>query len=341
MTARRRIFFWLWVLAGLHLLVIFAGFIAPYSYDTQDRLHTFAPPSRLHFVDAAGKFHVRPFIYENVPATDDPTEYHEDRATSFPIRFFSSGDAYSLMGLHSRFHLFQVKGPARIYLLGSDGFGRDQFSRLLYGGRVSLASGFVAALFAVLLGVALGGVAGFYGRGADDVIMRVSEIFIVIPWSYLLVAIRAFLPLQMDPAATFVLIVALVGIVGWSRPARLVRGVVLSSKEQNYVLAARGFGASGFYLWRRHILPSTLGVALTQMALLVPHFVLAEVLLSFLGLGIGEPTPSWGNMLAAAQQYQVLVSYWWMLLPGVAPIPFFLAYHLLVDNLHTYLKLEI
>lgn len=340
MTARRRIFFWLWVLAGLHLLLLLAGFLAPYSYDTQDRQHTFSPPTRLHFVDAAGKFHLRPFIYESVPAADDPTEYRENRTAAFPLRFFASGDSYALLGLHSDKHLFGVTGPVRLYLLGSDGFGRDQFSRLLYGGRVSLASGFVAALFAVLLGVALGGVAGYYSKGADDAIMRLAEIFMVVPWAYLMVAVRAFLPLQMDQTATFLMIVTLVGVVGWARPARMVRGVVLSVKEQNYVLVARGFGASGFHLWRRHILPSTMGVALTQMALLIPQFVLAEVLLSFFGLGIGEPTPSWGNMLASAQQYQVLVSYWWMLLPGLAPVPFFLAYHLLVDNLHNYLKLE-
>ena len=131
----------------------------------------------------------------------------------------------------------------------------------------------------------------------------------------------------------FLLVVAVVGVVGWPRPARLVRGVVLSARERNYVLAARGFGASDFHLLRRHILPFTSAVVFTQAAILVPYFILAEVILSFLGLGIGEPFPSWGNMLAAAQQYHVLVSYWWMLLPGLAPIPVVLAYHSLADAL--------
>ena len=333
----------LWALAvliAIHLLVICAGFFAPYSFDTQDRWHAYAPPAHIHFIDANGRFHWRPFIYASNVSKSNPDLYEEDRSRIFPIEFFVAGEPYSLLGIHSRRHLFGTAAPARLYLLGSDGFGRDQFSRLLFGGRVSLFAGFTAALCAVLLGLALGGIAGFYGGVPDDLIMRLAEVFIVVPWFYLLVAVRAFLPLHLDATAAFVLVIALIGFVGWARPARLVRGVVLSAKEQNFVQAARGFGGSNFYLWRRHILPSTLGVGLTQLALLVPQFVLTEVILSFLGLGVSEPVPSWGNMLAAAQQYTVLSSYWWMLLPGLAPIPVFLAYHVLLDNLHTRLQSE-
>src|SRR5258707_13534918 len=129
--------------------------------------------------------------------------------------------------------------------------------------------------------------------------MRFAEIFITIPWFYLLIAVRAFLPLQISPVAAFLLVVAVIGMVGWGRPARLVRGVVLSARERNYVLAARGFGASDFYLIRRHIAPQTFGLLLTQAALLVPQYILAEVTLSFLGLGVSEPEPSWGTMLSA------------------------------------------
>jgi peptide/nickel transport system permease protein len=189
-----------------------------------------------------------------------------------------------------------------------------------------------------MLGLGLGAIAGFYGRWIDDVIMRVADIFIVVPWFYLLLAIRAMLPLLMEPSVAFLLVVATIGTVGWGRPARLVRGVVLSGRERNFVLAARGFGASNFYLVRRHILPSTWGVVLTQIAVLIPQFILAEVILSFFGLGIGEPVPSWGNMLAYAQQYHILVSYWWMLLPGLAPVPVFFAYHRLADCLHARLQ---
>jgi peptide/nickel transport system permease protein len=139
----------------------------------------------------------------------------------------------------------------------------------------------------------------------------------------------------------FLLVVSVIGIVGWSRPARLVRGVILSARERNFVLAAKGFGASNAYLLRRHLMPLTFSVLLTQMAVLIPQFILAEVILSFLGLGIGEPFPSWGNMLAQAQQYHVLVSYWWMLLPGLAPVPVFLAYHSLAETLQERIKSNI
>ena len=231
-----------------------------------------------------------------------------------------------------------MESPAGLFILGTDGFGRDQFSRLLYGGQVSLFAGFVAAVFSVLTGLFLGAIAGMYGGYVDDVAMRVAEIFITVPWFYLLIAVRAFLPLQISPVTAFLLVVAVIGVVGWGRPARLVRGVVLSARERNFVLAARGFGASRAYLLRRHLMPLTFRVLLTQMTVLIPQFILAEVILSFLGLGIGEPFPSWGNMLAQAQQYHVLVSYWWMLLPGLVPIPVFLAYHSLAETLEERVK---
>lgn len=325
----------MWFLVGLHLLVVFAGFFAPYSYDTQNRYQPFAPPTRIHFIDTGGRFHWRPFIYKSVSDIENSTEYKEDRSAMFPVRLFVRGDRYSLLGVvNSTIHLFGTGEPARIYLFGADGFGRDQFSRTLYGGRVSLFAGLFAALLSGAAGLLLGGVAGYYGKVADEVIMRLAEIFITVPWFYLLLAIRAFLPLQMEPATAFFLVVGVIGLVGWGRPARLVRGIVLSAKERNFVLAARGFGASDAYILRRHILPPAVGVIFTQIALLVPLFILAEVALSFLGLGIGEPMPSWGNMLAYAQQHLLLTSRWWMLVPGLIMVPVFLAYHQLLDNLH-------
>ncbi|HEX9222472.1 MAG TPA: ABC transporter permease, partial [Candidatus Acidoferrales bacterium] len=187
----------------------------------------------------------------------------------------------------------------------------------------------------------IGSLSGFYGKALDQILMRGGELFLALPWLYLLFAVRAFLPLQITPARAFLLVVAVIGLVGWARPARLVRGVVLSAKERNFVLAARGFGASDFYLLRRHILPQISGVLLTQAALLMPQFILAEVTLSFLGLGVGEPAPSWGNMLASLQEYHVLASYWWMYLPAAALIPLFLGYQLLADALHERARLVI
>jgi peptide/nickel transport system permease protein len=142
------------------------------------------------------------------------------------------------------------------------------------------------------------------------------------------------LPLHIDPGRTFLLLVTVIGVVGWARPARLIRGMVLSARQRDHVLAARGFGATDLYLLRRHVLPQTAGVVLTQLAVLIPRYVLAEVTLSFFGLGVTEPVPSWGNMLAAVQRYDVMTSYWWMFLPGIALTPVFLLYYALADALH-------
>jgi peptide/nickel transport system permease protein len=180
----------------------------------------------------------------------------------------------------------------------------------------------------------LGGLAGFYGAWVDELIMRVAELFLALPWMYLLFAVRMALPLHIEPAEAFLLVLAVIGLIGWARPARLIRGIVLSAKLRDYVAAARSLGASDLYLLRRHIWPQVLGIVLTQGALLVPQFILAEVTLSFFGLGVGEPVPSWGNMLASLQRYQVLSSYWWMFVPGLALIPVFLLYYALADALH-------
>lgn len=340
-TKRAKLVTAAWFLAVLHAIVLFAGFFAPYSYETQDREYPYAPPARVHFVDVQGKWHVRPFIY-GLKSREDFTGYEEDRSQRFPLQFFAAGDHYRVLGRFSgHTHLLGVAAPARLYLLGADGFGRDQFSRMLYGGQVSLFAGILAATLSAVIGLLLGMIAGMFGRPLDDLIMRAGEIFIALPWLYLLISVRAFLPLQMSSVAAFTLVVAVIGLVGWGRPARLVRGVVLSARERNFVLAARGFGAGKFYLMRRHLLPAALGVVLTQMALLVPLFMMAEVTLSYLGLGVDEPFPSWGGMLAAAQQFHVISSYWWMLLPGLAPAPVFLACHALADGFQQKLKVAI
>lgn len=316
----------------LHLAAIFAGFLAPYDYAVQDREHPYAPPVRVQLVDCQGRFHLRPFVYVTSAQDGNVNSYKEDCSQRVPINFFVSGDGYTVLGsLHGSLHLFGVAEPARIALMGTDGYGRDQFSRLLFGGQVSLFAGLAAALLSLLVGLIVGGIAGAAGGWVDDAAMRVTEITMAVPSFYLLLTVRAFLPLQMEPAAAFGLVVVAIGFWNWARPARLVRGIVLSGRERNFVLAARGFGAGRIYLLRRHLVPMTFSALLTQMAVLIPQFILAEVILSFLGLGIGEPFPSWGNMLAYAQQYHILVNYWWMLLPGVALVPVILAYHALSD----------
>jgi peptide/nickel transport system permease protein len=327
MRVSRKFWVALSFLAAVHLVVLCAGFFAPYHYSTQNRAYPFAPPTRIHFIDSKGGWHWRPFAYAIVEdAGSAAYAYKEDVSKISPLRFFVTGEEYRLANLLlTRRHLFGVDG-ARVFVMGTDAFGRDQFSRLLYGGQISLFAGLIAAALSLFWGTALATVAGYYGKWADEGIMRFAELFIALPWLYLLFAVRAFLPLHIPPANAFLLLIAVIGLVGWARPARLVRGIVLSAKQSNYVLAAANFGASDFYLMRRHILPQALSVVLTQAALLVPLYILAEVTLSFLGLGVAEPLPSWGNLLASLQQYYVLSSYWWMFLPGLTLVPIFLAY---------------
>jgi peptide/nickel transport system permease protein len=281
---------------------------------------------RWYFVDSLGKWHLRPFYYPLALRAGSFDEYEEDRAQAIPVRFFMSGAPYRVLGvLPLRVHLFSG-GDAPLYLLGSDAYGRDLLSRVLFGGQVSLLAGLIGAGLTLSIGLCIGAAAGFWGGWKDGVLMRVAELFLALPWIYLLFAMRAFLPLTVPPQKAFLLVVAVIGAVGWARPARMVRGIVLSAKERDFVRAARGFGASASYLLRRQILPETSSVVLTQAAILVPQFVLAEMTLSFLGLGIPEPVPSWGNLLASLQHYNVLVSYWWMYLPALAMVPFFLGY---------------
>ena len=292
-------------LLALHLAVFFAGFWAPYDPAEQNRFAALHPPARVRFFDSRGNFHFRPFLYD---ADGSPRR----------IEFFVPGSPYRLAGLWTvHVHFFGVAEPGRIFLLGTDEFGRDQLSRALWGGRISLLTGWMAALISLTIGLVLGATAGFFGNWCDSALMRGSELFLALPWLYLLLAVRAFLPLSTNANVMAVILAVIIGCVGWARPARLVRGIVLSVKEREYVSAARGFGASPLYLLRRHCLPETYGVLLTQAALLIPQYMLAEVALSFVGLGVPEPAASWGTLLAPLRHVSILSTSWWMLLPAL------------------------
>jgi len=308
MNRRTRIAWAIGFLAVLHGMVLLAGFVAPYPYAEQHRSHAYAPPMGLHFIDGAGTFHLRPEV--------------ETGGRWYPVRLFPGNG-----------RLFGVAPPGVIFLLGTDGFGRDVFSRLLYGGRVSLFTGLLAALLSLGLGLAAGVAAGYFGGWADWLLMRGGELVMVLPWLYLLLAARAVMPLHISTVHAFLLLTGIIGLLGWVRPSRLIRGVVLSGKERGFVAAARGFGAGDAYVVRRHILPLTSGVLLTQATVLIPQYVLAEMTLSFLGLGVSEPVPSWGNMLTEARQYHAMVSQGWLLSPGLAAVLVVLGFLVLADAL--------
>jgi peptide/nickel transport system permease protein len=322
-------------LIALHAIILCAGFVAPYDPAAQNRDVPYAPPTRPHFVDGSG-FHLRPFVYAWTPVGDG---YQEDRTQAYPLRAFVRGDSYTFLGLfQTNLHLLGVDDPGKFLLLGTDAFGRDEFSRVLWGGQISVAAGIVATAVTLFVGGTVGVVAGYFGGWIEETLMGTTELFLSLPWLYFLLGVRAFLPLHVSPARTFLLLTCVIGLIGWARPARIVRGVVLSARTRNYVAAARGFGGSHFYILRRHILPETSSVLLTQAALLVPRYIAAEAALSFFGLGVGEPVPSWGNMLSVLQQYSVLISYGWLLAPAGALFITSVTYYLLADALHSRLE---
>lgn len=301
-----------------HIVVVFAGFFAPYAPNRQHRHVPLTPPVELRFFDSEARFRMPPVFQSPNTGRD------------VPLQFLVQGDSYQIAGLwSSRLHLFGVREPDLVFLLGSDEFGRDQFSRFVWGAQLSLFSGLAAALLALALGACLGAVAGMFGKRADDVLMSMAELFLALPWFYLLLGVRATLPLDLHPGRAFLVIVCLLGAIGWAKPARLVRGIVLSAREREYVLAARGFGASDWYLLRKHVLPEARGVLAAQAALLIPQYILAEITMSFLGLGVNEPGVSWGLMLRPLQQYSALVGHWWLWIPAALVVPFVFGYHLL------------
>jgi peptide/nickel transport system permease protein len=318
-TRRRKIAVALAFIAAIHIAALLAGALAPYPYDEQHRDFPLAPPSRVHFIDAGGRFHARPFVYAIVP--DSTGRYREDPARPYDIQFFAGNG-----------RLFGVAPPGLLFLTGGDAYGRDIFSRLLYGARISLFTGVLAASLSMAIGALLGIVAGFYSGWIDELLMRASELAMALPWFYLLLAVRATLPLYIGGWRAFLPVIAIIGGIGWARPARVIRSVAMSARSADYVLAAEGFGAPPGYVMRRHIFPAILGVALTQATVLIPQYILAEVGLSFLGLGVGEPIPTWGNMLVDAI-HEPLLQFPWLAMPGVAAVPVLLAYLTLAESL--------
>jgi peptide/nickel transport system permease protein len=309
-------------IAAVYAVVLAAPFVAPYDPATQHRDHPLAPPTRIHVVDRDGRAHLRPFVY----ADDD------EGGRAYPVRFFTAASDAQSDG--AAWHLFAVDAPATLFLAGTDTLGRDQFSRLLHGGRVSLATGLLAASLSISVGVLLGCVAGFFGGWFDAAVMAASDLFMALPWLYLLIAIRAALPLDLDPARAFAAIVLVIGIAGWARPARLVRSVTLSVRTRDFVAAAAAAGATPARVLRSHVVPEALSVALTQAAILVPQYTLAEITLSFFGLGIGEPSPSWGTMIGAMLRQELSVAHWWLAAPAAALVLVSLLYHAAADALH-------
>ncbi len=322
------------ILLVLYTLALFADFIAPYSLDFTDRERFYHPPLLLRFVDVEGRIHLRPFVYETVVADPGLRTYGINSTQRYPVRFFVRGELHHLFWVFpTTIHLFGVDPPSRIFLMGTDQFGRDLFSRILYGSRVSLIIGILVVSITIPLGMVYGGIAGYYGGRIENVMMRIVEVIIAFPAFYLLLTLSAILPTTVGCTTRFYLIVVIISFIGWTGFSRLIRGIVLSLKEQEFVLAARAMGLDDFRILLRHILPNTSSLVVVVATLSIPGSILGESGLSFLGFGVREPCASWGNLLSAGTNLPNLINAPWLLFPGLFIVLTVVAYNFLGDGL--------
>ena len=320
---------------------VFAGFISPYDYAQQFRKAPFAPPSTLHFRSDKG-FTLRPFVYPTVRTFDPETYapmYKEDTTKPYFIRFFVRGSSYRLMGLfETNLHLFGARArdgsQTEVFLFGTDGFGRDLFTRTMIGGRVSMAVGPLVILFAFPFAIVLGGLSGYYGGGIDTLLQRVGEVFMAIPALPILLAMGAALAgMGLSATQVFLGIIIALALISWAGYARVIRGQVLAIRQMDFVAAAKAAGSSDLRIILRHITPNVTSYLVVAATLTIPGMMLTEAALSFLGYGIREPMTSWGQLLNAATNISGIEEHPWLLIPGIFIVVGVLAFNFMGDAL--------
>lgn len=342
------------VLLIFYLAVIAADFVAPYDPYNEQTQGSLLPPTTIYWRNEAGEFigpHVYPTTQGRTDAQTGERFLSVDKSQPSPVRLFAKGSEYYLLrlsmplpptwdeevlipGIPLQRHLFGTVGEGKINILGTDERGRDLFSRLLFGGRISLSIGLVGVAISFPLGMLVGGISGYFGGWIDGIVMRLVEVLMTIPSIYLLVVLAGILPPGLTSAQRFLLIVLITSFVSWSGLARVIRGQVLSIKEREFIDAAKAMGAKPLYIIIRHVLPQTATYIIISATLTVPSFIGAESVLSLIGLGIQQPDPSWGNMLSIATNASILVLQPWLIWPPLVLIVVtVISFNLLGDGL--------
>jgi peptide/nickel transport system permease protein len=329
----------LFVLTILYLIAAFCEFVAPYNPEAFFTRYTLAPPTKIHFFDSEGSFR-GPFVYGTILERDPETLrplFREDPSLIYPIGMFVRGEPYKMWGVFdSDIHLFGIgakQGEAGIFLLGADRMGRDLFSRIVYGARISLSIGLVGVFLSLILGIVIGGISGYYGGVIDNIIQRVIEFIRSIPAIPLWMALSAALPPNWPVIRVYFGITVILSLINWTGLARVVRGRFLALREEDFVLAARLVGSNEIRIILLHMVPSFLSYIIASLTLAVPGTILAETGLSFLGLGLRAPAISWGVLLQEAQNLRSVALAPWVMFPAVAVVVAILSFNFLGDGL--------
>ena len=324
------------VLILMYVFALFADFISPYRPVQRFPDFQNAPPQRIRFFTGPEGWRFVPHIYE-YDFTEDPETWRKiyvpDTDRPVRVRFFTRGEPYEFLGLiETRLHLFDTEGDHPVFLFGSDNLGRDLFSRVLYGSRVSLTIGLVGVFLSLILGLIVGGISGLAGGATDTVIQRIIETLLSIPTIPLWMALSAALPATWPQLRVYFGITVILSIVGWTGVARVVRGKFLSLRNEDFVAASRTFGAGEGWIIQKHLIPSFMSYVIVHITLSIPGMILGETALSFLGLGLRAPAISWGVLLQQAQNIRSVALHPWMLIPGVFVIVVVLSFSFLGDG---------
>ncbi len=327
------------ILILFYLVAIFAEFVAPYDPEAYFASFKLAPPTPIRIFDTEGKLH-RPFIYRRDRQRDEETlrnYYVDDINVRYPVKLFVKGIPYKLWGVfESDVHLFGIEVPREeqgVFLAGADRLGRDLFSRLCYGARISLSIGLIGVLLSLVLGIILGGVSGYYGGRIDTIIQRVIEFVRTIPNIPLWMALSAALPADWPVVRLYFGITIILSLIGWTGMARVVRGRFLALRSEDFVLAARLSGSSEIRIILRHMVPSFLSYIIASLTIAIPGTILGETGLSFIGLGLRAPAISWGVLLQEASNVRSLAQAPWVFAPAVTVVLTVFAFNFLGDGL--------